>query len=194
MGVPTFVIFFSTSRCADVPTLYSFHSYATICIFCRVLNLKLNEFFAYCWFYAKSPFLAEIDWRSYWCATCDLSAKSGLKGKVGLSRGDLAWYSRYFFCIFLNERERGKVLHEGLSKNYVVKLVGMQSTRFSVLAETLFSSESSWTPETQPNDALRSRMVPLRLVDFQGAGNGSKAVKQWRGRIGKLLARNIHRN
>ena len=45
------------------------------------------------------------------------------------------------------------MLHEGLSKNYVVKLVGMQSTRFSVLAETLFSSESSWTPKTHPNDS-----------------------------------------
>ena len=32
---------------------------------------------------------------------------------------------------------------KGLSKNYVVKTVGMKSTRFSALAKTLFSSESS---------------------------------------------------
>ena len=39
---------------------------------------------------------------------------------------------------------------QGLSKNYVVKNEGMKSTFFSALGETLFSSESSCTPKTQP--------------------------------------------
>ena len=40
-----------------------------------------------------------------------------------------------------------------LSKNYVAKNVGMKSSRFSALGQTLFSSEPSWTPKTQPNDS-----------------------------------------
>ena len=34
-------------------------------------------------------------------------------------------------------------VNKGLSKNYVIKTMGMKSTRFSALAETLFSSELS---------------------------------------------------
>ena len=43
-------------------------------------------------------------------------------------------------------------LHKGLSKNYASKNVGMKCTHFCALAETLFSSESGWTPKTQPNE------------------------------------------
>ena len=34
-------------------------------------------------------------------------------------------------------------VNKGLSKNYVIKTMGMKSTRFSALAETLFYSELS---------------------------------------------------
>ena len=36
-----------------------------------------------------------------------------------------------------------RLVTKGLSKNYVATNVGMKSTRFSSLAKTLFSSESS---------------------------------------------------
>ena len=42
---------------------------------------------------------------------------------------------------------------KGLSKNHVVNYKGINSTRFSALAETLFSSESSWTQNTEPKDS-----------------------------------------
>ena len=41
----------------------------------------------------------------------------------------------------------------------------MKSTHFSVLAETLFSSESSWTPKTQPNDSRACRLVEFLVFN-----------------------------
>ena len=73
---------------------------------------------------------------------------SGLRG--------LIWYKRYEFKsdthVLLPQVEHFLTDKE-LSKNYVVKNKGMKSTRFLVYAETAFYSESSWTPNTQPNES-----------------------------------------
>ena len=46
-------------------------------------------------------------------------------------------------CLKIANRDAGVCGAKGLSKNYVVKNVGMNPTRFSGSAETLFSSESN---------------------------------------------------
>ena len=50
---------------------------------------------------------------------------------------------------------------KGLSKNHVVNYKGINSTRFPALAETLFSSESSWTQNTEPKDSKAAVWVVL---------------------------------
>ena len=52
----------------------------------------------------------------------------------------MAFYDNHYSNFF-----RIIIFIKGLSKNYVAKNVGMKSTRFSALAQTLFSSESSRT-------------------------------------------------
>ena len=52
----------------------------------------------------------------------------------------MAFYDNHYSNFF-----RIIIFIKGLSKNYVATNVGMKSTRFSALAQTLFSSESSRT-------------------------------------------------